>query len=91
MSNQDSKDIPDTRGRPRDAELDQMTEQIERAHINDALPITFLACSLSESPKKRAKRLRSSISLKELESELDLRFRILPHKDRLVICLGKGS
>lgn len=89
MSNEDSRNIPDTRGRPRDEELDRMVEQIELAFMNDALPITYFGLAMSETPKRRAKRLRASTSFRELEEEHALRFRLLPRKNRLVVCLGK--
>lgn len=89
MSNEDSRNIPDTRGRPRDEELDRMVEQIELAFMRDALPITYFALAMTETPKKRAKRLRASTSFRELEDEHGLRFRLLPSRDRLVVCLGK--
>lgn len=90
MSNEDSRNIPDTRGRPRDEELDRMVEQIEYAYMQDALPITYFSMAMTETPKKRAKRLRASTSFRELEEEHKLRFRLLPNRDRLVVCLGKN-
>ena len=89
MANSDSKHIPDTRGRPRDEEVDKKVSQIEAAYLKDALPITFFMLTSTDNPKKEAKRLRNSVALKELEDELKVRFRLLARHDGVVVCLQK--
>ena len=91
MGNDDSRGIQDTRGRPRDEDVVHKVEKIEKAYMDDALPITFFLFEGQTASKKEAKRLRNSTALRELEEELGIRFRLLARHDGVVVCLGKGK
>ena len=85
MSNEDSKNVPDTRGRPRDENITKLVDQIEGAYMKNHLPLE-VCCT---EPKKMAKKLRLSASFQEMQTELEINFRVMASLDGLIITLRK--
>lgn len=85
MGNEESKNISDTRGRPRSEDLNGMVDKVEYAFMKNKLPVVFP----SNDPRKLATRLRLSTSFKEMEEELGTSFRILNKDQNVVVCLRK--
>jgi predicted amino acid-binding ACT domain protein len=86
MSNESSKEIPDTRGRPRDENITKLVDQIEGAYMKNRLPFEVA----SDSPKKDAKKLRLSASFQEMQKELGINFRVMAQSDTVIVTLRKG-
>ena len=87
MSNDNSKEIKDTRGRPRSSDTDDASDKIYEAYMKNKLPIVLK----SGEPKRFAKRLRLSTSLTDIQNELGVKIRLLPQSDGVLACLRKGG
>ena len=85
MSNEDSRSVPDTRGRPRNEVMDKLVDKIESTYMKNKLPLEFRTAD----PKQDAKKLRLSTSFQQMQQELGIKFRVLAMPDRLTVCLGK--
>jgi hypothetical protein len=86
MSNKDAMEMKDTRGRPRNPKMESLTAQIEKAYLEDALPIQ-IPC---QRPKIIAKGLRQSTSFIEMQEEIGVKFRLMVDGRKLVVGLSRG-
>jgi hypothetical protein len=87
MSNEESRNIKDTRGRPRNDVMVEITEDIEEAYRMDKLPVTFSVHGDEKARKKEAKKLRNAKSFVDLQQELGIRLRVLPTETGFLVCL----
>ena len=87
MSNEESRNIKDTRGRPRNEVMVDVTEDIEEAYRMDKLPIAFTTHGDEKARKKEAKKLRNARSFVDLQKELGIKLRVLPSEDGYLVCL----
>ena len=81
------EEVPDTRGRPRSMDMNDLTDQIEKAYMTNKLPVRID----SDEPKKLVKRLRMAASFIEMQEEVEVKFRILVMEDHLICTLRKGK
>jgi len=85
MSNEQSREIKDTRGRPRSEDTAEIADDVQSAYMRNKLPLTVSA----KEPKKLAKRLRLSQAFIDMQEEIETHIRILVGKGELVFCLGR--
>ena len=86
MSNEDSRNVPDTRGRPRSSSMAVVASRIEKAYLTNKLPITV---EVESDVQKFIKKLRASAAYKDVQKELGITFRILPGDGEVTICLRR--
>ena len=67
MSNEDSRNVPDTRGRPRSSSMAVVASRIEKAYLTNKLPFTVEA---GPDVQKFIKKLRASAAYKDVQKEL---------------------
>ena len=89
MSNEDSREIKDTRGRPRDESMVEMTDRVLEVYRQDVLPAYFEVAGTEKARKKEAKKLRKAKSFVDLQKELGVRLRVLPTDEGFLVCLRK--
>jgi hypothetical protein len=87
MSNEDSREIKDTRGRPRDEAMVEFTDRILECYRADILPVYFDVPGTEKARKKEAKKLRNAKSFVDLQQELGIRLRVLPTETGFLVCL----
>ena len=91
MSNEESRNIKDTRGRPRNEIMVDVTEDIHEAYRMDHLPIHFTVHGDEKVRKKEAKKLRNARSFVDLQKELGIKLRVLPSEEGYLVCLRKDK
>ena len=89
MSNEESRNIKDTRGRPRNEIMEAVAEDIEGAYRMDHLPVHFTIHGDDKARRKAAKKLRNARSFVDLQVELGVRLRVLPSEEGYLVCLRK--
>lgn len=85
MSNEESRNLKDTRGRPRAEDTSEIADKVQSAYMRNRLPLTLCV----KEPKKLAKRLRLSQSFIEMQEEIGTHIRILAGEGELIFCLGR--
>jgi hypothetical protein len=75
----------ETRGRKRDPEIDKLVEQIEAAYMKNRLPLIIN----TTTPKKLSPKLRLSLSMKEMQEELGVNFKLMAGEGQLVVALRR--
>lgn len=90
MTNKRSKEIPDTRGRPRKTKTTDMANKVAKAYNANKLPVYFKCATFNPLLIRRElHRFRCSFAMKDLQNILDIRFRMMPTKTGFVVTLRK--
>lgn len=90
MTNKKSKEVPDTRGRPRKESTTLQAKKVELAYHIDKLPIYFKCKTCNPLLIRRElHRFRCSFAMKDLQASLGIRFRMMPTKTGFVVTLRK--
>ena len=89
MSNEESRKIPDTRGRPRSEAMEDISDQVEEAYRFDRLPVDIAVKGGDKARRKEAKKLRNARSFVELQKELGVKLRVLPTDYGFLVCLRR--
>lgn len=90
MTNKKSKDVPDTRGRPRKASTTLQAKKVELMYHIDKLPVYFKCKTCNPLLIRRElHRFRCSFAMKDLQKSLGIRFRMMPTKTGFVVTLRK--
>ena len=88
MTNEASKDLPDTRGRPRNISMKKMVQRLECAYHVDALPLYYKTSTTNPlTIRRELHRFRCCYDLRDLQEELGVRFRMMPTKTGFVVTL----